>query len=191
MQRRNFLRNATIASLVAKILPANILQAQPLRVMKDDKEKGFTVLFQGDSITDGNRTRNNDWNHVMGHGYAYNAASRLWCDFPERQLHFFNRGISGNKITDLTVRWQTDTIDLQPDVLSILIGINDCSTFINGNKDFSAANFESDYRLLLANTKQALPNVALVLCDPFVLPVGNVLAKQKEYKEEVGKRQEI
>jgi hypothetical protein len=62
---------------------------------------GYTFLFQGDSITDGNRTRNKDWNHVMGHGYQYIIASKLWYDLPKKGFHFFNRGISGNKVTDL------------------------------------------------------------------------------------------
>lgn len=68
------------------------------------ESEDFTFLFQGDSITDGNRTRNNDWNHVMGHGYQYIIASRLWYDFPEKGFHFFNRGISGNKVSDLALR---------------------------------------------------------------------------------------
>lgn len=51
--------------------------------------ENFTFLFQGDSITDGNRTRDNDWNHVMGHGYQYIIASKLWYDFPEKKFHFF------------------------------------------------------------------------------------------------------
>lgn len=87
-------------------------------------DPGLTILFQGDSITDGNRSRNNDWNHVMGHGYQYIIASRLWYEFPQKGYHFFNRGISGNKVTDLAARWQQDTIDLKPDLLSILIGVN-------------------------------------------------------------------
>lgn len=185
MQRRKFLQNATVASLLSSWLPTK-LQAAPHQ--NKEEKKGFTVLFQGDSITDGNRTRNNDWNHVMGHGYAYIAASRLWCDFPERNLHFFNRGISGNKIPDLAARWQNDTLDLQPDVLSILIGINDISALINGNKEFTAENYESGYRDLLVKTKQGLPNVQLVLCDPFILPLGNVLKNLPQYNNEVKKR---
>lgn len=189
MQRRKFLQNATIASLFGGFLPTNKLQASG-KIPERKSEGGYTVLFQGDSITDGNRTRNNDWNHVMGHGFAYIIASRLWCDFPDRKLHFYNRGISGNKVPDLAARWQADTIGLQPDLLSILVGINDCSAFINGNQAFSATQYESDLRTLLANTKKELPDTRLVLCDPFVLPVGNVLKKLAQYEDETSKRRE-
>ena len=115
---------------------------------------GFNFLFQGDSITDGNRSRSDDWNHVMGHGYQYIIASRLWYDFPSKGFHFFNRGVSGNKVPDLAQRWQEDTIALKPDLLSILIGINDTSAFINGNKDFTSLQYEADYRALLLQTKK-------------------------------------
>ena len=121
-------------------------------------EDHYTFLFQGDSITDGNRSRNHDWNHVMGHGFAYLIASRLWYDFPKKGFHFFNRGISGNKVADLAARWQTDTIDIRPDLLSILVGINDVDAFMGGDKNFTAEKFAEEYRQLLQQTKQQLPN---------------------------------
>src|SRR5690242_17694491 len=123
--RRAFLQQALTAGVAAALVPKP-LQARPA----DHDGDNFTFLFQGDSITDGNRTRNNDWNHIMGHGYQYIIASKLWFDFPKKRLHFLNRGISGNKVTDLAARWQKDTIELKPDVLSILVGINDISAFI-------------------------------------------------------------
>jgi hypothetical protein len=73
-------------------------------IVKNDNSKGFTFLFQGDSITGGNRTRDNDWNHMMGHGYAYLIANGLWYDYIDEGFHFFNRGVSGNKVTDLATR---------------------------------------------------------------------------------------
>ena len=81
-------------------------------------------LFQGDSITDGNRGRTEDPNHIMGHSYAFSIASRLMADFPERKLEFFNRGVSGDSHVEMEKRWQTDCLDIAPDVLSILIGTN-------------------------------------------------------------------
>src|SRR6478736_6387995 len=80
------------------------------------------ILFQGDSITDGNRGRNEDPNHILGHGYVFIIAAQYGAAFPALNLSFLNRGISGNKVTDLEKRWQQDTIELKPDVLSILIG---------------------------------------------------------------------
>jgi hypothetical protein len=68
------------------------------------KWKGLTFLFQGDSIADGNRTRDDGWNHVLGHGYAYLIGSRLWYDHTDQDLMFYNRGISGNRVRDLDAR---------------------------------------------------------------------------------------
>src|SRR5580693_2752855 len=86
---------------------------------------GARILFQGDSITDGNRGRSLDPNHILGHGYAFIIAAKFGAAFPEANLEFFNRGVSGNTVLDLEKRWQKDTLDLRPDVLSILIGVND------------------------------------------------------------------
>jgi lysophospholipase L1-like esterase len=84
------------------------------------------ILFHGDSITDGGRQRTGpDFNHIMGQDYAYMLAGQLNLEFPERNLTFLNRGISGNRVPDLAARWQTDTLALHPNLLSILIGIND------------------------------------------------------------------
>ncbi|KAA5546759.1 SGNH/GDSL hydrolase family protein [Adhaeribacter rhizoryzae] len=190
-KRRSFLKQVTTLGVAATVAPG-IISARPAVKSAASKEgEGFTFLFQGDSITDGNRTRNNDWNHVMGHGYAYSIASKLWYELPAKKLHFFNRGISGNKVTDLAARWQTDTLDLNPNVLSILIGINDVAAFLNGNQDFTAEEYERGYRALLRQTKEQLPDVQLVLCEPFILPVGKVKAQWAAYEGVVRKRREI
>ena len=90
--------------------------------------KGSRLLFLGDSITDMKWGRNErDRNHYLGHSYVYLIASRLGVDMPEAQLEFFNRGISGHKVSDLKARWQKDAINMKPDLLSILIGANDVS----------------------------------------------------------------
>ncbi len=180
----------SVALGAAAAFAPQLLQALPNNI-DSNSTAGLTFLFQGDSITDGNRTRNNDWNHVMGHGYQYIIASKLWYNFPERGLHFFNRGISGNKVTDLADRWQKDTLDIKPDVLSILVGINDISAFIQGNADFTAEQYESNYRRLLDQTKAALPDIQLVLCQPFILQVGHTVERWDEYLAEVQKRQQI
>jgi len=89
--RREFLKGAAAWSATALALPS-LLQAMPAAERQpDEKGEGFSFLFQGDSITDGNRSRNSDWNHVLGHGYAYLIASRLGYDHPAKQFHFFNR----------------------------------------------------------------------------------------------------
>jgi lysophospholipase L1-like esterase len=189
--RRGFLEKVVTLGAMATLVPT-LAEAVALAAPKAGKEgDGFSFLFQGDSITDGNRTRDNDWNHVMGHGYAYLISSKLWYTFPEKGFHFFNRGISGNKVTDLAARWQTDALDLKPNVLSILIGINDVSAFLKGNAEFTAERYENDYRALLEQTRQQLPGVQLVLGEPFVLPVGQVKAQWERYSREVRLRQDI
>ncbi|NBA84909.1 lysophospholipase [Emticicia sp. CRIBPO] len=178
-------------AFLSKTLPMGLL---PVFVKLDDEsapEGSYTILFQGDSITDGNRTRNNDWNHVMGHGFAFSISSRLWADHPDRGFHFFNRGISGNKVVDLAGRWQKEALDLKPDLVSILVGINDISAYLKGNEAMSAENYEKDYRELLKRTVDALPGVQLVLCEPFILKVGGVAEKWEAYLSETQKRQAV
>jgi lysophospholipase L1-like esterase len=189
--RRNFIKKMLVATAITGTLP-ELENAETLsRNVKKITDDGITILFQGDSITDGNRTRNTDWNHVMGHGYAYIIASKLWFEYPSRGFHFLNRGVSGNRITHLTERWQVDTLDLKPNWLSILVGINDTEAAIKGNAESTPEQFENDYRALLKQTIEKLPTVRLVLCEPFILPVGRVKEKFELYKSEVGKRQVI
>jgi lysophospholipase L1-like esterase len=183
--RRNFIKTVVATAGLATV--SSRVSAQNQFVQPD----GFTVLFQGDSITDGNRTRNTDWNHVMGHGYAYTIASKLWYEHPEKQFHFLNRGVSGNRITHLAERWQTDTLDLQPKVLSILVGINDTEAFIKGNTACTPEQFESVYRNLLKLTIEKLPETRFILGEPFILPVGRVKEQFELYTNEVSKRQGI
>lgn len=146
---------------------------------------GARILFQGDSITDGNRGRNTDPNHILGHGYQALIGSRFGADFPDQRLVFINRGISGNTVSDLAKRWQTDAIDLKPDILSILIGVNDLSHRV------PAEDYEKQYDQLLADTLRALPNVQLVLCEPFGLPVGPKKANWEAYRAQILERDAI
>ncbi len=133
---------------------------------------GTRILFQGDSITDGNRGRSPDPNHILGHGYQFLIAAQLGAAWPERKLVFLNRGVSGNRVADLAQRWQQDALDLKPDVLSILIGVNDFSHAGNGTAAHAVETYEADYDALLARTVAALPAVRLVLGEPFLLSVG-------------------
>ena len=190
--RREFLRQAVVGGAATILSPAfSSAEVSSETDLLDNEKKGYTFLFQGDSITDGNRTRNTDWNHVMGHGFAYLISSRLWFDHPEKELHFFNRGVSGNKITDLAARWQTDTLDLKPNLINILVGVNDTEAAVKGNKENTPLSFETDYRSVLEKTKIALPDVQLVLCIPFLFPVGRVKDKWEVYQNELKPRQEI
>ena len=124
---------------------------------------GTRILFQGDSITDGNRGRSADPNHILGHGYAFLIAAKFGAAFPEAKLEFFNRGVSGNTVLDLEKRWPKDTLDLKPDVLSILIGVNDKGRGVPFDQ------FEQTYDKLLTDAKAANPKLKLVLCEPFIV----------------------
>ncbi len=162
---RTAIRRGLAAVLLAGTLstqPAGSADVEPLAVFR----RGARVLFQGDSITDGNRGRSADPNHILGHGYAFIVAAKYGAAFPERELTFLNRGISGNTVTDLAGRWAKDTVELKPGVLSILIGVNDAA------KKVPVAEFEQAYDELLTQTRAALPGVRLVLGEPFLLPVG-------------------
>jgi lysophospholipase L1-like esterase len=132
-------------------------------------KRGSRLLFQGDSITDMNRGRNeNDRNHHLGHGYVYLIAARLNVEMAEAQLDFLNRGISGHTVADLRGRWQSDAIDLEPDLLSILVGANDAARGIQPEA------FESDYRYILDAGRERNSELRLVLLDPFVLRSGRL-----------------
>ncbi len=137
---------------------------------------GTRVLFQGDSITDGNRGRTADPNHILGHSYAFLIAAKYGAMLPERNLVFLNRGISGNTVMSVASRWQTDTLDLKPDLLSILVGINDSS------RQTPFEEFEKNYDRLLAGSVAANPKLRLVLCEPFTLPVGRYKERWEEWR---------
>lgn len=178
--RRNFIK-----SLVATAGGATVVGAGASDLLADESsgagsliEKGDTILFQGDSITDAGRSRpesekaNNQ--KALGNGYAWMASAQLLVGMPEADLQIYNRGISGHKVFQLADRWDKDCLQLKPDVLSILIGVNDIWHMLNGNYDGTVTVYESDLDALLNRTKKALPDVELVICEPFVLKCGAV-----------------
>jgi lysophospholipase L1-like esterase len=138
---------------------------------------GRVLLFQGDSITDAGRNRKstapND-SGGFGRGYPYLISAYLLATHPEADLQCYNRGISGNKVPDLEARWQKDTMDLKPDVLSILIGVNDIWHKLGGRYNGTVDDYEQGFTKLLQWTKKELPGTKLVICEPFVLRCGAV-----------------
>jgi lysophospholipase L1-like esterase len=175
--------------IAALLSPAVISAAPPEAVPSVADVQVFTkdarILFQGDSITDGNRGRGADPNHILGHGYAFIIAAKYGAAFAERNLIFLNRGISGNKVTDLAGRWPKDTLELRPDVLSILIGVNDNSS----NVAFDL--FEQIYDKLLTDAKTLNPKIRLVLCEPFTLPAGRRKENWETWNAGIKQRQQI
>lgn len=179
--RSVFLLAVAIASTLSAA-PSSMDSAFPVLRPKN------TVVFFGDSITDGGRARKGrDYNHTMGQGYAFILAAMLGDQFAERDLTFINRGISGDTVPDLQARWKVDVIDLKPDVLSILVGVND--TFFPKGAGETVEQYEQGYDKLLGDTLAALPGVKIVLGQPFLLPVGKFkdnyatsFAKLKEHQ---------
>lgn len=161
---------ATRSLLPARSIVASsllLLLCAPMAFAESLFQPGERILFQGDSITDMGRGRTEDPNHILGHGYAFLIAAREGADYPDHHLTFINRGVSGNESGDLLKRWQTDTLDLKPDVLSILIGVNDFGHAAKAEAPFSVADYEQRYDKLLSETVAALPKVKLILCEPF------------------------
>ncbi len=142
-------------------------------------KQGDTVLFQGDSITDAGRDRSNGAD--LGRGYALMAAGWFNALFPELGAKFLNRGISGNRVKDLQARWQQDCVDLQPDWVSIYIGINDCWRRYDREDPTSVETFAAGYRDLLERTSQ-MTKAKIVMLEPFVLPVPE---DRKQWREDL------
>lgn len=171
LSRRKFLLKSSVGAAALASIPSIVSASMPVSANKKLKfETKDTILFQGDSITDAGRDKkkelaNNAWS--FGTGYAFLAASNLLNTFPEEELTIYNRGISGNKVYQLSDRWEKDCLELKPNLLSILIGVNDYWHKRNGKYDGTVEVYEKDYRALLKRTQKALPGVKLVLCEPF------------------------
>lgn len=150
---------------------------------------GKRILFQGDSITDCGRSRDcSNANTALGPGYVNFIAGELLNRMPEKGLQIYNRGISGNRVVDLYARWKIDALNLKPDLISILIGVNDTWHGKNNDNGVEPERYQKIYRMLLEWTKAELPAVKLVLCQPFVLLTGAVSA---DWLPEVAQRGEI
>ena len=133
-------------------------------------KKGALVLFIGDSITDGNRGRNMDPNHLMGHGYQEMVAAKLIADNLENMPKFINKGISGNNSGQILSRLDEDCLCYKPDIISLLCGVNDCCYPGEGNTDETALN---NIDTILTKIKEALPDTKVILCEPFYMDVRN------------------
>jgi len=174
INRREFIAATTILAGAA-ITPAAAAEPPPAAAAK-----ATVVLFQGDSITDAGRNRDSaDPNAAgaLGNGYPLLVASAVLAARPASGFQFYNRGISGNKVPDLQQRWTTDTVDLHPDVLSILIGVNDFWHKLDHGYNGTVQDYEQQYTALLDETRKALPRVHLIVLEPFALRTGAVDAR--------------
>ncbi|HYC84855.1 MAG TPA: SGNH/GDSL hydrolase family protein [Chryseosolibacter sp.] len=179
ISRRSFLATTVGGSVAAGAYGSTRMRAS---------REHFTILFQGDSITDGNRGRGEDPNHILGHGYAFAIASTLASKYPGRDLSFINKGVSGDKVSDLLARWDRDAVSLKPDVLSILVGINDLLANLGAE---NVTDFATPYRQLLTKTSNEMPGTVIVLCEPFILPVGMIHKNPDKWKRDIAHAQQV
>lgn len=136
------------------------------------------VLFQGDSVTDCGRSRSDDMS--LGEGYVGMVAASFAAQYPQQQMQFLNRGVSGNRARDLQARWEDDCLALQPDWVSILIGINDTWRRYDRHDPTSVEAFTAAYRAMLEAT--IARGIRVILCEPFLLPVS---PKQRAWREDL------
>ena len=178
-------------------------------------KKNAIVLFAGDSITDGGRSRNMDLNHHLGHGYQYMLSSRMSLENIDATPKFINKGFSGGGINMLYEVWYEQVLKYKPDVISIYIGVNDLFKSINGLTEANVNRYEQVYDLLISDTVNFLPDVKLVLVEPIFaityntknyveysphilcekefipLNISDSEQKKKTYRAEIAKFQEV
>ncbi len=171
-------RLITCGTAVAAAAVATSNRPTTARAAAPKLGQGATILFQGDSITDAGRDKGAQGNandaRMLGRGYPSPIAGGLLADHAKLGLKIYNRGISGNKVPDLDARWEADCLDLKPDVLSILIGVNDIWHKLNGRYDGTPEVYRVGFSALLERTRAALPEVTFVVCEPFVMRCGSV-----------------
>jgi lysophospholipase L1-like esterase len=168
--RRSFIKKAVAGTFAAVSIPEILAAAVPkggprIKLLKDQ-----TILFQGDSITDAGRNREDaGFNNAraLGTGYAMLAGAQLLLKYAQLNLKIYNKGISGNKVYQLAERWDKDCIALKPDIVSILIGVNDIWHKLDGTYDGTLEIYRRDYIALLDRTRKALPGVKLIIGEPF------------------------
>jgi lysophospholipase L1-like esterase len=137
------------------------------------------ILFQGDSITDCGRSRENDGS--MGSGYATMVAAELGAANPYR-YQFYNRGVAGDRIVDLYARIRKDMINLKPDCMSILVGVNDVAHEYKHRNGVDAAKFKMICGLIIEELKRELPALKIMLLEPFILP-GSITEDTQDHPQ--------
>lgn len=173
--RRNFIKAAGLGGTSLAALPlvtASCSSASAEGHVSDAFSDGDVILFQGDSITDAGRNRERQWANdasSFGLGYAGLLAAEILHEAAAKDLKVYNRGISGNKVFQLADRWQEDCLDLKPSILSILIGVNDYWHTRDWDYQGTVETYERDLRSLLERTMDQLPQLKLVICQPFIL----------------------
>ena len=153
-----------------------------------------TILFQGDSITDAGRNREDP--ESLGTGYPLLVAAKLGYEFPG-EYKFVNRGVSGNKSVDVAARLKEDIIDIAPDYMSLMVGVNDVWHGIDYNWWATCEDLVRSLREIIEKTREACPGVKIMFFEPYILPEYATLSteekpdKWEQFTREVGERQRI
>ena len=148
---------------------------------KIELQANQTILFIGDSITDADHNEPCYW--PFGFGYVHFVANTLLAKYPHLDISIKNKGINGNTISDLQYRWETDCLNHNPDILSVMIGINDVWQQYTGQNNFNAEKYELTFRRLLSLAKEKC-NCKLILIEPFMFcsePQNEMLQGLKAY----------
>jgi lysophospholipase L1-like esterase len=169
--RRNFIKQTAAVTAGASLFPllsnATEMRAKHKKIKLKDNA---IVVFQGDSITDALRDKNNmNYNDMgaFGNGYVGLTASQLLFDNADKKLKIYNKGVSGNKVFQLSDRWEKECLDLAPDVLSVMVGVNDYWHTKTYNYTGTIKTYKDDYIKLLQRTKDKFPDVQLIIGEPY------------------------
>ncbi|WP_295650634.1 SGNH/GDSL hydrolase family protein [uncultured Mucilaginibacter sp.] len=169
--RRNFIKTAAVGTLASLSIPQIVAAASASsKTRKIKLEKDDVILFQGDSITDAGRdkaTLTANTLKALGTGYAFLTTADLLNKNPDKNLSIYNRGISGNKVYQLADRWDVDCLSLKPNVMSIMIGVNDFWHTLTNGYTGTVEVYKNDYIKLLDRTKAALPDIKLIILEPY------------------------
>jgi acyl-CoA thioesterase I len=137
---------------------------------------GSRVVLVGDSITDAGRRVDTEFG--LGHGYAARVAGVCG----RHGVEVLNRGVNGHRVVDLQARWDVDVLALEPDLVSIKIGVNDTWRRYDAGEATSVEQFEAGYRDLIDRTRAGAPGAEIVLVEPFLVPVR---AEQWAWREDL------
>lgn len=124
------------------------------------------IVFFGDSITDCDRDRSDE--KSLGNGYVKVLADKLRPIYPDMDIELINKGVSGNEVCDLLARAQRDVIDLKPDAVVMMIGINNTIHQFKYGKELNYKQFERDLIALIDMLKEA--GIVVIFLEPFLLP---------------------
>ena len=177
--------SAVLLGSGAILLSSPLIAAEQAPELPPVFTQGARIVFQGDSITDMAHHPGADQNHILGHSYVFLIAARMGAHYPGQKLKFINSGVSGNRVQDLAARWQRDTLMQKPDILSVLVGVNDICKESAAHKRVNAAEFEQTYDRILGQAMAANPRLKIVLCEPFIEPGRYNQGHWNEWQEDV------